>query len=401
MIDWLIKGDPGDMFVTTRDATLTYAELRAEMPAERGRVLSSIVPQCDLASVIAIFKGVASGPLRITSGDVWAGYTVDPDDMTILHTSGTTGKPKVVPLTEDNWKAAVEASASHLDHTSADEWLIAMPLHHVGGLSVLFRSAFVGGRIRMLPEFDAAEFADALSSGVTIASVVPTMLRRVLDHDQRSYEGLKAVLVGGGPIPEGILEEAVGRGLPVLPTYGMTETCGQVATLKPRSSLKYKVDLLPGVEARIDSDGRIALRGPQVFGGYLFSEKRHRDGWFVTGDLGEIDSDGRLRVLGRADDVIVTGGENVDPVRIETWARSVGGVDEVMVVGIPSSKWGSEIVCLYVGDVLPAGLEESARSALEDFEVPKRWVKVDAIPKSALGKPDRSVGRDLALKTYH
>lgn len=398
MIDWLIKGNAIGPFVKTDDGTLTYDELAAHLPSRRNETVSSIVPGRDLVSVRNIFVGVASGPLRITARPPSsAPVTVNGDVMTILHTSGTTGEPKIVPLTLGNWHAALDASASHLGHGSDDEWLIAMPLHHVGGLSVLFRSAFVGGQVRMMPEFEAADFADALSADVTIASVVPTMLRRVLDVDQRRYSDLRAVLVGGGPIPDGLLEEASDRGLPVLPTYGMTETCAQVATLRPGSSIEHRVDLLPGVEARIDSDGRIALRGAQIFDGYLSEERRNPQDWFVTGDLGEIPAAGGLRILGRADDLIVTGGENVDPALVESRIASVEGVVECMVVGVPSAEWGSEIVCLYVGDASAVGLEESARSVLEDFEVPKRWVNVDAIPKSGLGKPDRSAARDLAL----
>ncbi len=367
------------------------------MPSSRGTDVASLVPAPDVTSVTAIFAGVASGPLLITSGQGWAGYTVAPEVMTILHTSGTTGRPKIVPLTVANWHAAVAASAEHLGHESDDEWLMAMPLHHVGGLSVLFRSAFVGGTVRMMREFEAGDFAAALSSGVTMASVVPTMLRRVLDVDRRRYSGLKAVLVGGGPIPEGILEQAAERGLPVLPTYGMTETCAQVGTLRPGSPLEHRVDLLPGVEARVDADGRIALRGDQVFDGYLFEKRRERGEWFVTGDYGEIPARGGLRVLGRADDVIISGGENVDPAAVEERIVTFDGLVECMVVGLPSTEWGNEVVCLYVGDASVAVLEMQARSVLGVVEVPKRWLRVEAIPKTALGKPDRGAGRDLAL----
>jgi O-succinylbenzoic acid--CoA ligase len=248
----------------------------------------------------------------------------------------------------------------------------------------------------MLPGFDSAEFADGLTDGVTFASVVPTMLRRILDIDDRSYRGLRAVLVGGGPIPPGLLEEAWGRGIPALPTYGMTETCAQVATLKPGSPLAYRVHPLPQVEVRIESDGRIALRGPQVFGGYLGEEQRGPDDWFVTGDNGRLHDDGSLQVLGRADDVIVTGGENVDPAAVEAVLTQMEGVDEVMVVGVPSGEWGNEVVCLFTGTVSETDLDRHARNHLEPPLVPKRWLEVDAIPTTPLGKPDRSAGRDFA-----
>jgi O-succinylbenzoic acid--CoA ligase len=175
----------------------------------------------------------------------------------------------------------------------------------------------------------------------------------------------------------------------------MTETCAQVATLRPGSPLAYRVDPLPGVEARIEPDGRVALRGPQVFAGYLGEEQRDPDDWFVTGDLGRFHDDGTLQVLGRADDVIVTGGENVDPARVEAVLSDLEGVDGVMVVGVPSEEWGNEVVCLYAGKLSGAKLETVARDLLEPHQLPKRWIKVEQIPTTSLGKPDRSAGRAL------
>ncbi len=396
VIDWLINGKADRVFVATPDSAISYGEMGGQLPERRGFELTSVAPGRDIAGVMEIFAGIGSGPLRISDGPGWVGHTVSEEVMTILSTSGTTGEPKLVPLTIDNWRAAVVASAQHLGHTEDDVWLIAMPLHHVGGLSVLFRSAHVGGGVHLLPRFEASSFADSLSGEVTIASVVPTMLRRILDHDRRKYQGLKAVLVGGGPIPPGLLEEAADRGLPVLPTYGMTETCAQVATLRPGSRLEYRADLLPGVEAMIDPSGRIALRGDQIFNGYLGEPRRRPGDWFVTGDLGEMVGDRSLRILGRGDDVIVTGGENVDPALVEKMVGLHPDVVDAMVVGVPSREWGNEVVCLYQGTADPSILDDWARERLDPFQVPKRWLKLDSIPTTAMGKPDRNRGRDLA-----
>jgi o-succinylbenzoate---CoA ligase len=398
VIDWLINGDPDRVFVSTPSGHLTYRDLTGLLPSRPSGELTSLVPGADLDSVAGIFRGVVAGPLRISVGEGWLGYAVRQGVMTLLSTSGTTGRPKLVPLSVGNWRAAVVASAIHLGHRPEDTWLMAMPLHHVGGLSVLFRSAHVGGAVRMLPRFDAGSFAAELESGVTIASVVPTMLRRVLDHDDRIYAGLKAVLVGGGPIPAGLLEEAQARGIPALPTYGMTETCAQVATLRPGAPLDYKAHLLPGVEARIEANGRIALRGDQVFSGYLGEDQRSPGDWFVTGDRGELDVDGAVRILGRADDVIVTGGENVDPAGVEVEMINCPGVDEVMVVGVPSEEWGREVVCLYTGAATGPALAEWAKARLKPFQVPKQWIEVGSIPVGPLGKPDRHSGVELASR---
>ena len=394
--DWLVNGVQNDTFLTTPEGSVTYRQVFDAMDVSVTGRTTVLSPEPDIGSVLAIFAAISDGPLILKPRHGWIDTEIPEAVMTLLFTSGTTGIPKAVPLTAANWEAAVSASAIHLGHTAEDEWLIAMPLHHVGGLSVLFRAAYVGGRVRMLPHFDAAEFADALSDGVTFASVVPTMLRRVLDLDDRSYRGLKAVLVGGGPIPPGLLEEAWGRGIPALPTYGMTETCAQVATLQPDSEPAYRVHPLPGVEVRIEPDGRIALRGPQVFAGYLGEEQRKPDEWFVTGDLGRLADDGSLQVLGRSDDVIVTGGENVDPAAVEAVLSGLEGVDEVMVVGIPSEEWGNEVVGLFTGTVSATDLNRWARDHLEPQQVPRRWLEVDAVPTTPLGKPDRSAGRNMA-----
>jgi O-succinylbenzoic acid--CoA ligase len=396
--DWLVNGSQNDTFLTTPEGNVTYREVIDAMDISVTGRTTVLSPEPDIASVLAIFAAISDGPLILKPRHGWIDTAIPESVMTLLFTSGTTGTPKAVPLTDANWEAAVSASATHLGHTADDEWLTAMPLHHVGGLSVLFRTAYVGGGVRMLPRFDATDFADALAGGVTFASVVPTMLRRVLDVDERSYTGLKAVLVGGGPIPPGLLEEAWGRGIPALPTYGMTETCAQVATLKPGSPLAYRANPLPGVEVRIAPDGRIALRGSQVFGGYLGEEQRDPDDWFVTGDLGRLHDDGSLQVLGRADHVIVTGGENVDPAAVEVVLSGLEGVDAVMAVGIPSDEWGYEVVCLFAGTVTEADLDRWSRDHLEPHQVPKRWIKVDAIPTTPLGKADRSAGRDIAAK---
>ena len=246
----------------------------------------------------------------------------------------------------------------------------------------------------MLPDFEPASFARALGEGVTVASVVPTMLQRVLDVAPGRFDGLRAVLVGGGPIPPGLLARAAAAGLPVLPTYGMTETCGQVATLRPGSPLEAKAHPLPGVELRIEPDGRIAVRGAMVSPGYAGEPDRPGD-WLVSGDLGSLDPDGALRVHGRADAIIVSGGENVSPEMVEAAVARVPGVEDVVVVGVPSEEWGMEVACVYVGEADPFRIESELKTSLPGFMVPKRWERVAAIPRIGLGKPDRARARDL------
>ena len=307
----------------------------------------------------------------------------------MLFTSGTSGRPKGVRLTIDNWEAAASASMQHLGHGPADTWLLALPLHHVAGLSILVRSAYAGGAVRLLPGFDPVAFATHLRRGVTLVSMVPTMMSRVLDVDPGPYDGLEAVLLGGGPIPDRVLDRAGAAGLPVLPTYGLTETAGQVATLKPGAPLENKAHPLPGVNIRIDPDDRIAVRGPMLSPGYVGEPDRGAEDWLVTGDMGTIDDDGALRVTGRADTIIVSGGENIDPAVVEAALLRVEGVQEALVAGLTSEEWGMEVVCLYVGQANPARVETALRQILPGFMIPKRWRQVAGLPMTPMGKPDR------------
>lgn len=401
---WVARQRGDKVFVSGAMGELTYGELSRVRSDVAGQVV--VCPGPTLDSVVDLMTVPGSGRQAVVIGsglsDDEAARRLEAaregegrSALTIVFTSGSTGPAKAVRLTEENWLAAAKASAAHLGHTEDDVWLAAMPLHHVGGLSILYRSAYVGASVRWLPRFEPGGFADALESEVTMASVVPTMLRRVLDFDDRSYDGLRAVLVGGGPIPPGLLEEAYSRGIPALPTYGMTETCAQVATLRPGSGVRYAVEPLPGVGIRIGSGGRIEVRSGQVSPGYADADDRSPDDWFVTPDLGEIGSDGLLVVRGRADDVIVSGGENVDPGEVERELGLHPGVSMVLVTGVADAEWGQRVVALYEGSVEADELLAWARPRLSPWEVPKTIRRVDAVPTDTLGKPDRLAARQI------
>lgn len=347
-----------------------------------------IQPSLEPDSVFDIVAGISGGGATVVGPDI---ETTKPGEAAlVVFTSGTTGPPKGVRLTMLNLTAAASASEEHLGHGADDNWLLAMPLHHVGGLSIVVRQAYTGGSITLLSRFEPSRFADAMKGPVTMVSVVPTMLSRLLDHG--GFSGLRAVLVGGGPIPNGLLEAASAQGLPVLPSYGMTETFGQVATLLPGSPLEHKVHPLPGVRIRTDPHGRIAVEGTQVSPGYVDQPDRS-DPWFVTNDFGELDEEGALRVLGRTDSVIVTGGENVAPERVEAVMKEHPGVGEAIVVGVPDAEWGQRLVCVYEGD--GGGLGEWASQRLSGPLMPKDWIHVERIPRTAIGKPDRAAVQRL------
>lgn len=393
VIEWMRRVEPKRPFLHAGDRTWSYGEAIAEVENRMSDAPLLSILTLRPVSVFDLIAGVSSGGITVVGPRPEASQPGD--DRLVVFTSGTTGPAKGVRFTDVNLTAAASASSEHLGHDEGDDWLLAMPLNHVGGISIVVRQTYTGGSITMLPGFEPAAFAEEMRGRVTMVSVVPTMLARLLDHGP--FGKLRAVLVGGGPIPEGLLERAAQAGLPVLPTYGMTETMGQVATLRPGFTLERKAHLLPRVEARTDPGGRIALKGPQVSPGYL-GEPERPEPWFVTNDIGELDEDGAIRIHGRADTVIITGGENVSPERVETVLKEHPGVDDAVVFGVPDEEWGSRVETLYVGKAAPAELEEHVSAAVPGYMVPKRFTRVDEIPLTSIGKPDRRAAAELAAR---
>ncbi len=331
--------------------------------------------------------------------------TVNPaqsGEAAVLLTSGSAGFPKAVPITEAMLDAHVTASARRLGEEPEDAWLAPLPLAHVGGLTVLVRMARAGGAAILAGRFDELQILAELERS-TLVSLVPTMLHRLFRFDAewgaKRCPRLRAILLGGAPAPPALHEEARRRGLPVLSTYGMTETCSQIATV-PREEARAGVIAarpLEGFALRItDADacgeGRIEVRGPAVFAGYLTCEGVDRgsfDGeWFRTGDLGRLDAEGRLIVTGRADEVLITGGENVHPSEVERVLATHPGVRDVAVGGRPDAEWGQRLVALVVRDarVTSEALEQWCRASLAGFKIPRIWRSVSEIPRTASGK---------------
>jgi o-succinylbenzoate---CoA ligase len=299
----------------------------------------------------------------------------------IVFTSGSEGRRKGVVLTGDNAAAAVAASQERLGNGADDPWLAVLPLFHVGGLSILWRQAATAAPVVLEPEFDVTRCVRLLPT-VAFASVVPTMLHRLIEAGARGGGALRGVLVGGGPADPALLRRALAAGIPALQTYGMTETCSQVCTVAPRDAegdLGTAGRPLRGAEVAIGTDGRIRVRGPMVAAGY-HGEAPRDDDWFVTGDLGEIDPAGRLVVLGRADAVIVTGGENVNPMEVERVLRRIPGVVDVRVYGEPDPEWGQRVVAeVVLADVEVETVSRQARAGLRPAQVPRRWEVVPRI----------------------
>ncbi len=366
------------------------------------------------AEATRVGTGVGCFPVReiiadSTDNTLAPSHRVDLSALhSIVYTSGTTGTPKGALLTYGNhwWSAA--GSAINLGTSRDDRWLGVLPFFHVGGLAILMRSAIYGVPVVVHSRFDPGAVNAAIErDGVTLLSVVSTMLRRMLD--ERAGEPyprtLRCVLLGGGPAPRPLLEECAYLGVPVLQTYGLTETASQAVTLAPEEALlrlgSAGKPLLPtelrieheGREAAPDEPGEILLRGPNVspcYLGYPRDTGRTPDGWLRTGDAGYMDQEGYLYVLDRRSDLIITGGENVYPAEVEAVLSGHPAVLEAAVTGTPDARWGASVmasVVLRPGTRADAEeLRTYCRERLAGYKVPTSVEFLPKLPRTASGK---------------
>ncbi len=321
--------------------------------------------------------------------------------LAIVYTSGSRGAPRGALLSRRAFVASAKAHAANLGWREDDRWFLGMPPAHVGGLSILTRCLMARRCVVMGGgSFDVRATIEIMERhAVTLCSLVPTMLRRLLDVSDPAWTPapeLRAVLVGGAPFPAALRQRAASRGLVALATYGCTEACSQIATQRPsQAGLPGCGAPLPGIDVRIER-GEIQVRGDVVMDGYLHGSAADapftEDGWLRTGDLGELAPDGQLVVHGRVDDLIVTGGENVMPQEVEAWLRTVPGVASACVFAVPDDQWGQQVVAAIVVDAVsydPAVLRASMVEGLASYKRPKRVAVLDTLPLSRSGKVDR------------
>lgn len=315
----------------------------------------------------------------------------DGGDPIVIRTSGSTGEPKDVILSH----AAVTASATAaLDRLGGPgQWLLALPVTAVGGLQVLVRSVLSGTEPVLLAEHaDMSAAVTAMTGARRYASLVPTQLFRLAGEGRLAeLATFDAVLLGGAAIPAALLEQARAAGVRIVRTYGMSETCGGCV---------YDGTPLEGVRVRVDDDGQVLLGGPVLFDGYADVDATApvlQDGWFSTSDLGELDDEGRLRVLGRRDDVVISGGINISLPAVTEALRQHEGVRDVVAVGVPDDEWGARVVAYLVPDdaVCLDGLRlDEVRDTVESAGLPRTWaprevILIDALPLLPGGKVDR------------
>jgi O-succinylbenzoic acid--CoA ligase len=261
-----------------------------------------------------------------------------------------------------------------------ERWLCPLPLSHVAGLMILVRSAVAAGTVVLEP-FDADGTARRLrEGGITLVSLVPTMLARILDAGGRPGPRLRRVLLGGGPVPPALMRRAADAGFPVSQTYGLTEACSTVTLAEP-GDLETAGRALPGTGLTVAQDGEILISGPTVVGEWDALR---------TGDLGRLDGEGRLIVIGRKSDTIVSGGENVAPAEVEAVLEEHPQVAEAAVFARPHPEWGESVTALVVpdGKLAPtaAELREHVAARLAGYKVPKSFELVTKLPRTPSGK---------------
>src|SRR5574340_26973 len=328
-------------------------------------------------------------------------------------TGGTQGEPKAVMLSGANLQAGALASKSRLPLQAGDAWLVCLPLHHIGGMAILYRCAEAGATAVLHDRFDPQRvWADMEKYHVTHVSLVPAMLAKLLDAGRGlPPPSLKVALVGGGPLSAALAAYARAAGWPLCATYGMSETGSQLATLCPLPEDWQSGQVgapLPGFEVEIlDEDGRptsgsgrIRIRGGAVMAGYANPQRQMGlgldQGWFTSGDLGCIDAQGKLTVLGRHDDMLVSGGVNIHPQAVEEVLKRCPGVADAAVTAVVDDIWGDLLVALVVGGASDEVLAQWCRAELPSAMRPRRFVRVAGLPRNALGKLERQVLHSLA-----
>jgi len=339
------------------------------------------------------------------------------DTAAIFHTSGTSGAPKGACLTYGNIFYSAMASAYRIGVLPHDRWLCVLPLYHVGGMSVILRSALYGTAVDLHPRFELEAVNHALTyDPVTMVSLVPTMLHRLMDIRRQEWNpDFRLVLLGGAAPAEALIQRCVEEGIPVSTTYGLTEAASQVATALPEQVIQKPKSVgtpLMFASVRVIDDngeevlrreyGQIVVSGPTVMAGYYRNEDATRrtiiNGELHTGDIGYLDEDGALWVVQRRTDLIVTGGENVYPAEVEAVLLKHPGVEAAVVFGVNDAEWGQRVAAVIQlndeASIEPAELDAWCREHLAGYKCPRRYHFVDSLPLTASGKINRFAIRE-------
>ena len=401
---------------------LTAEELGAQIDQ-----LELTLVVCDIDTEPTAVEAVEEVPIASIDEPQWAAVksfkdvapaAIDPvewqreEPQLIVFTSGSTGAPKPVVLTMGNLLASAIASAFRLGVDPADRWLLTLSLYHVGGIAPIFRSTLYGTAIVVRSDFDPGQAADDLDRyDVTVVSLVPTMLKSMLDRRGTLSDSLRVVLLGGAPADDALIQRCENYSVPVHPTYGMTETASQVATARPtdafnrpgtvgRPLLWIDVTVLGDDDEPVapGESGELVVSGPTVTPGYDGeSSEAFCPYGLRTGDVGYQTEDGSLFVVNRIDDRITSGGETIDPGAIVAVLTDHEAIEAAAVVGVPDEQWGERVTALVVStddDLSVEAVDGHCREHLAGFKCPKTIVFVDELPRTASGSVDRPAARE-------
>lgn len=332
-----------------------------------------------------------------------------------IQTSGSVNLPKIVAIKNRQLLAASKTTSHWIKTTKTDTWLLNLPLHHIGGLSILFRAWFSRFQVEYEPNFTLSDLKKHIEKGsAQFISLVPTQLKRLLDVGLIPHSDFKMVLLGGGPCSEKVLQNGLNVGLAIVTSFGMTETAAQftgnlykafekinsVQLGKPahENQIKITSENPPYLPA---NEGLLWIKGEQISTEYASGDDLLiENGWFCTEDFARFDSDKNLEILMRRSDRIVSGGENINPIEIENYLNQTEGILDCVVVGIPDEEWGQKVVALIQAEKKyffdKNELKTQLKSHLEAFKIPKEFINVDEIPRISISKLDRKRALILA-----
>ncbi len=337
--------------------------------------------------------------LQLSAAEKWPPF--DPSqEAVIVATSGSNGEPKAALLTIGNLMANAKGARAVIPFESNDGWLLSLPLYHVSGLSIVARCLEADSTLIIAGSDSLSD--DIKRPGVTHVSLVPTQMYRLLNkpEDIAILKKLKAILIGGSAISQTLLERALNHALPVFITYGLTETASQVATVRVVHAEKPWAHILPGRDVVLSSEGEVLVKGDVVFKGYILGQKIHRpvddQGYFHTGDLGEINTEGHLRIKGRRDNMFICAGENIHPEEIERVLLTLPGIKQAIVVPQSNPEYGQVPVafCEMDKEENIVKLRDECRRSLPALKVPQFFYPWPTLAQGL--KPSRKILTALA-----
>lgn len=322
---------------------------------------------------------------------------------TVILSSGSMGEPKAIVHTLEAHIASARGAACNMPLCVGDSWLWALPTYHVSGLSILFRCALAGATVRGMHESENLSCGLLHESGVTHLSLVAAQLRRLMHEKETTLSELKALLLGGGTVPDSLVHSARERGIPVCTTYGLSEMASQVTTSSIEGEVESSGRLLPHRQLMVNASGEILVRGDTLCLGYLIDGRIEsvvdEQGWFHTGDLGRLSTDGELTISGRRDNMFVAGGENIHPECIERALLRLPGVDQAIVVPRKDDEFGERPVAFVDGDWAKSdSWSDWLRGHVAGYEIPVEFLQWPSEAKQGI-KPCRWELQERANRT--